>query len=126
MCGIAGVVTYDAPLDNPEQMARALDAALSHRGPDGSGRLVSPRGDALLVHRRLAIIVPSAAAAQPMSSPDGRYTLIFNGEIYNYRELRASAPGPLRTASDTEVVLQLVAAHGPDALPQLRGMFAFA
>src|SRR5438034_11121015 len=104
MCGIAGVVTAGRPLAGSTDVARRLAAALAHRGPDGEGAWTSPSGDALLVHRRLAIIDPGPGGAQPMASQDGRYQIVFNGEIYNYRELRreAEARGErFTTASDT-------------------------
>ena len=129
MCGIAGVVTSGRPLGDPGDVARRLLAALAHRGPDGEGAWTSPCGDVLLVHRRLAIIDPGPDGAQPMASPDGRYQIVFNGEVYNYRELRreAEARGDrFTTASDTEVLLRVIARGGPAALARVRGMFAFA
>ncbi len=113
---------------DPGELDRIRDAMAS-RGPDGRGAWVSPDGRVGLAHRRLAIIDLSAAAAQPMASADGRRVITFNGEIYNYRELRALLPdggASLRTSSDTEVLLELYAAMGTDMLPRLRGMFAFA
>jgi asparagine synthase (glutamine-hydrolysing) len=129
MCGIAGVVTSGRPVGDPADVARRLLAALAHRGPDGEGAWTSPAGDVLLVHRRLAIIDPGPDGAQPMASQDGRYQIVFNGEIYNYRELRreAEARGErFTTASDTEVLLHVIAHDGPAGLARLRGMFAFA
>jgi len=127
MCGIAGVVRHGgATTPDP---AAALGAALAHRGPDGHGVWRSPGGDVLLVHTRLAIIDPGPSGAQPMATPDGRHRIIFNGEIYNYRELRRSleARGErFTTGSDTEVLLRLLACDGGAALAQLRGMFALA
>src|SRR6185503_10098367 len=109
MCGIAGVVRHGgATTPDP---AAALGAALAHRGPDGHGVWRSPGGDVLLVHTRLAIIDPGPSGAQPMATPDGRHRIIFNGEIYNYRELRRSleARGErFTTGSDTEVLLRLL------------------
>lgn len=91
MCGIAGVVDCERPLVDGARVAALLDAALAHRGPDGSGAWMSPTETpgVLLVHRRLAIIDPGPSGAQPMSTSDGRHHIVFNGEIYNYRELRA-------------------------------------
>src|SRR5581483_738422 len=127
MCGIAGIVRRDGPvLPDPSP---ALDDTLAHRGPDGRGVWRSPAGDVVLVHRRLAIIDPSPAGAQPMSTSDGRHTIVYNGEIYNYRELRSSLEARRErfvSASDTEVLLRLLALDGPSALNRLRGMFAFA
>jgi asparagine synthase (glutamine-hydrolysing) len=129
MCGLAGVVRFVAagPVSGDTQLAATLSAALAHRGPDGEGQYHSADGRALLVHRRLAIIDPSARAAQPMASPDGRWHLVYNGEAYNYRELRAALQARgivLRTESDTEALLHLLALEGPQALARVRGMFA--
>ncbi len=132
MCGIAGVVECDGPLRDASRLAAALDAALAHRGPDGAGTwsaLDSGAANVLLVHRRLAIIDPGPGGAQPMSTADGRHHIVFNGEIYNYRALRASLESRgecFTTGSDTEVLLRLVALDGPASLARVRGMFAFA
>ncbi len=99
-------------------------AAQEHRGPDGEG-FFSEQGVAL-GHRRLSIIDLSDAGNQPMSTPDGRFTLIFNGEIYNYRELRTELDVELRSASDSEVLLQAYVKWGPKCLDRFIGMFAFA
>jgi asparagine synthase (glutamine-hydrolysing) len=132
MCGIAGVVECGRPLADASRIARSLDAALAHRGPDGAGMWTSAPAAApgvLLVHRRLAIIDPGAGGAQPMSTADGRHHIVFNGEIYNYRELRAGLESRgirFSGGSDTEVLLQLIALDGPSALARVRGMFALA
>jgi asparagine synthase (glutamine-hydrolysing) len=125
MCGIAGVLRQDGgPVD--ERLLRRMTDALAHRGPDGEGfRLDGPVG---LGHRRLAII-DLVTGDQPMGSEDGAVWLSYNGEIYNYRELRSElvARGfAFRTTSDTEVVLRAYEAWGEACLPRLRGMFAFA
>jgi asparagine synthase (glutamine-hydrolysing) len=129
MCGIAGVARRDgAPLGDPAALAEALGGALAHRGPDGSGAWTSPASDVLLVHRRLAVIDVSDGGAQPMMA-DGRHLIVFNGEIYNYRDLRAEleqAGHTFRTASDTEVLLRLLMTRGAGALARVRGMFALA
>lgn len=99
---------------------------LRHRGPDGAG--LWDHGEVCLGHRRLSII-DLASGQQPMSTPDGRYTTTYNGEIYNYVELRkalAEQGHSFRTRSDTEVLLQNYAVHGPEGLHRLNGMFAFA
>jgi asparagine synthase (glutamine-hydrolysing) len=130
MCGLAGIVTRDGPgAADPRALALTLGRSLAHRGPDGEGCWLSPATDALLVHRRLAIIDLTPQGSQPMASPDGRWRIVFNGEIYNHRELRRDleARGErFTTASDTDVLLRLVALDGPVALGRVRGMFAFA
>ena len=128
MCGIAGVWSRD-PIAEPVPLAERFDRALAHRGPDGHAWTSHDAGRLLLLHRRLAIIDPSPAGAQPMSSPDGRYTIVFNGEIYNHDELRRHMEQQgeaFVTRSDTEVVLRLIARSGPQALDRVRGMFALA
>ncbi len=117
MCGIAGWIGSSPPGSAP------LDS-LAHRGPDDSGSLVAD--DFGLLHRRLAILDLTPAGRQPMSSPDGRVHLIFNGEIYNYRELRSELPGPFVSASDTEVLLHAYLRWGLACLSKLVGMFALA
>ena len=133
MCGIAGVVAARRPsagrrvcAGGGARRARSRTAVLTApaRGI-GAGR----RPDVLLVHRRLAIIDPGPGGAQPMATPDGRYHIVFNGEVYNYRALRAdleSRGERFVTGSDTEVLLRLVAREGPPSLARVRGMFAFA
>ncbi len=126
MCGIAGFIS---PLDTPEARTAAVNrmcAAMLHRGPDDDG-LVS-QGAATLGMRRLAIFDP-AHGHQPMATPDGRFHLVFNGAIYNFRALRdelRAAGYPFRTHCDTEVLLAAYAHWGEAALGRLRGMFAFA
>ena len=127
MCGIAGVVRRDGAIA-PDPSA-ALAKALAHRGPDGHGVWRAPAQDAVLVHTRLAIIDPGPSGAQPMATADGRHRLIFNGEVLNYRELRAGleARGErFTTGSDTEVLLRLLVCDGPASLAAVRGMFALA
>lgn len=135
MCGIAGFVTPGAGSERLDQALRAAVARLVHRGPDDEGSLTSPTppspgGPAVgLGCRRLAILDLSASGHQPMVSADGRWALTYNGEIYNYRELRAELAGlgrRFRSASDTEVLLEVFAEWGPGALIRLTGMFAFA
>jgi asparagine synthase (glutamine-hydrolysing) len=132
MCGIAGVVDYARPLADVPSLSARLDSALAHRGPDGSGTWTSPSDSVpgvLLVHRRLAIIDPGPRGAQPMSTSDSRHHIVFNGEIYNFRALRAeleSRGERFWTDSDTEVLLRMLALDGPASLSKARGMFAFA
>jgi asparagine synthase (glutamine-hydrolysing) len=128
VCGINGIVRLGAAGFDPDEILRARDR-MAPRGPDGAGAWLSPGGRVGLGHRRLAIIDLSAAAAQPMAFADGRYRIVFNGEIYNYRELRdelQSVGVALETRSDTEVVLALFAREGVAMLAKLRGMYAFA
>ena len=130
MCGIAGVMQREGrlPGDVPA-LAASLGRALAHRGPDGSGDWRAPDGNVLLVHRRLAIIDPGPGGVQPMATPDGRFHIVFNGEIYNYRALRGDLQSHREhfvTASDTEVLLRLVSRGGASRLSDVRGMFAFA
>ena len=128
MCGIGGAFSWSDPAGFDASRAAAdLCAALAHRGPDGEGTFTDL--GVVLVHRRLAIIDPTPAARQPMTTPDGRYRIVFNGEIYNYRDLRgdlARAGVRFATASDTEVLLALIVRDGIQALSRARGMFALA
>ncbi len=126
MCGIAGFIDpRTAPSDRIASVTRMCDAMV-HRGPDDSG--IETRGPATLGMRRLAIFDP-ANGHQPMSSPDGRHTLVFNGAIYNFRALREELAGTgwsFRTNCDTEVLLAAFVRWGEKCLTRLRGMFAFA
>jgi asparagine synthase (glutamine-hydrolysing) len=129
MCGIAGH-WRTRPDDGSTVLRRAL-ARLAHRGPDDRGveSLTGAWGSLALGHTRLSIIDLSAGGHQPMHSPDDRYVIVFNGEIYNYRELRdelASLGHRFRSQSDTEVLLAAWSCWGPACLPRLIGMFAFA
>jgi asparagine synthase (glutamine-hydrolysing) len=129
MCGIAAICSLDprGPLVDRDELLRIRDS-MAARGPDGFGEWISPDGRVALGHRRLAIIDLSPTGAQPMASADGAAVIVFNGEIYNYRELSALLPdggAKLRGTSDTEVLLALYAAMGTAMLPHLRGMFAF-
>src|SRR5882724_625114 len=125
MCGIAGIADLTGrPVDGA--LLQAMTEVQAHRGPDGEA--IVCRGAAGLAHRRLAII-DLATGDQPMASDDGSVRIVFNGEIYNFRELRRDleARGArFRTASDTEVILRAYEADGPDCVRSLRGMFAFA
>jgi asparagine synthase (glutamine-hydrolysing) len=125
MCGIAGIVRWrGAPVDEAE--LHPLTAALAHRGPDGRGHVVL--GKAGLGHTRLAIIDP-AGGQQPMSSDDGRVAITYNGELYNFREVRTELERlghRFRTSSDTEVVLHAWIEWQERSVERFRGMFAFA
>jgi len=126
MCGIAGILNLDgAPA--PAAVLRRMADALAHRGPDGEGTYAD--GPAGLAHRRLAVLDPTPAGHQPMVSADGRYALSYNGEVYNFQELRAeleAAGCGFRSRTDTEVVLYAYAAWGPACVERFNGMFAFA
>lgn len=130
MCGIAGIFAYQnaaPPADRGE--LRVIRDHMAARGPDGHGEWFSMDDRVALGHRRLAIIDLSDRAAQPMVSADGQLAISFNGEIYNYRQLKKEleAKGRVfRTESDTEVLLHLYAERGDAMLHGLRGMFAFA
>jgi asparagine synthase (glutamine-hydrolysing) len=130
MCGINGIVAYHTASSAPEEgELLATRDAMRARGPDGSGAWWSADRHCGLGHRRLSIIDLSNRAAQPMTSEDGRFVVVFNGEIYNYPQLRAEleTDGVLfRTTSDTEALLHLYARHGAEMMHRLRGMFAFA
>jgi asparagine synthase (glutamine-hydrolysing) len=123
MCGLAAVIDSSTSLRDAQRMT----AVLSHRGPDGQGAMVNPAGSAALSHRRLAIIDRSIAGAQPMSTRDGRYSMVFNGEVYNYRELRNElGHHAYESETDTEVVLAAYRRWGSACLHRFIGMFAFA
>jgi len=132
MCGFAALYSYadEAPPVTREVLG-AINQAMARRGPDGEGLWMSDDERIGLAHRRLAIIDLSADAAQPMTleSPAGRLHISYNGEIYNFRELRReleAAGARFRTASDTEVLLHLYQRYGRAMTSRLRGMFAFA
>ena len=124
MCGLFGEIGAHA-LHDPDLIAR-IAGTIQHRGPDDGGSAVGAGW--MLGFRRLSILDLSAAGHQPFHSPDGRYVMVFNGEVYNYVELRAElvAQGEqFRTGTDTEVVLRLMALEGPSGLQRLNGMYAF-
>lgn len=126
MCGIAGVLGQSAAL---RDVNRRMLTCMRHRGPNGMADWLDPSGIVWFGHLRLSIIDLSTAASQPMASPDGRFMLVFNGEIYNYVEVRAElkALGSVfRTDSDSEVIIEAYRRFGSDCLSRLNGMFAFA
>lgn len=126
MCGIAGIVRLDGEAVSPP-LIRAMAQTLRHRGPDAAGFHVD--GPVALGHQRLKIIDLSEAAAQPMANGDGSVWIVFNGEIYNYRELRQELDARgyrFRSHSDTEVILHLYEELGGSCIERLDGMFAFA
>src|SRR5262245_52259681 len=127
MCGICGIVPRE-PQDPErlERVVRTMAAALVHRGPNDDGFLVTPR--VALGMRRLSII-DVAGSPQPIQDADGRRTIVFNGEIYNYRTVRGELQGlgaDFRTQGDGEVALQALARWGDPGIARLEGMFAFA
>jgi asparagine synthase (glutamine-hydrolysing) len=124
MCGIAGIVGR-ANL----RLLKAMADAIAHRGPDGSGLWHDEDAEAALAHRRLAIIDLSDAAAQPMVGVEGRYQVVFNGEIYNYRELGVSLRARgyrFNPNSDTAILAPLYDLFGAQMVERLNGIFAFA
>src|ERR1700741_1388668 len=131
MCGIAGII---GRLDEPNRAAlERMSGAMVHRGPDACGTWVSTpdaRGwGALLAHRRLSILDLSPAGAQPMVDPVTGHVIVFNGEIYNFGELRQRLENQgqvFQSTGDTAVMLRALALHGPSAVRWLRGMFTFA
>jgi asparagine synthase (glutamine-hydrolysing) len=128
MCGIAGIVSIDGtPLPDLAAALEVLGRMVDHRGPDGRGSWSARSRNAGLVHRRLAIIDLSESGRQPMVAP-GPTAITYNGEIYNYLELRQELAGHwrFRSTSDTECILAAYQRHGPECLDRLRGMFAFA
>ena len=126
MCGIVGVLGAE-PVDRA--LVERMRDRLAHRGPDAAGLWASADGRVCLGHRRLSIIDTSAAANQPFLSADGSLAVVLNGEIYNFRALRAELErtgATFRTESDTEVLLAAYRAWGVDCVERFSGMFAFA
>ena len=126
MCGIAGILQTDRSPYDKEHLKKMTDA-LSHRGPDGEGFWQNDPGNILFGHRRLSILDLTEAAAQPFHYLD-RYTILHNGEIYNYIELREELKGKgyqFRTQTDTEVLVAAYDCWKEDCLEEFDGMFAF-
>ncbi len=130
MCGLAGFIDPGHRIADPAAAMAAMSRAIEHRGPDGEGRSFDPETGVALVHRRLAVQDPSELGAQPMTSPGGRFDLVYNGEIYDFPEHRAELEGRgvrFRTGTDTEVLLAAFEQWGIEAtLDRVDGMFAFA
>lgn len=120
MCGIAGLVGFP----DSEAEIKVMTNGMPHRGPDAEGFYHDDRCS--LGHRRLSIIDLSDAANQPMASQCGRYVMVYNGEVYNFQEIAAALGKSMRTASDTEVILEAFTAWGSDFVHRLNGMFAIA
>src|SRR5690554_4808608 len=129
MCGFAGFVSKESAVE-PEQILSGMGRAIAHRGPDDAGVWHHPGLGVGLVHRRLSIQDLSPAGAQPMASASGRYVIAFNGEVYNFKEIRAELEAlgfGFRGQSDTEVMLAAFEQWGlKQGLSRLVGMFAFA
>jgi asparagine synthase (glutamine-hydrolysing) len=136
VCGIAGIVQSEESSESLASVVDEFSKRLRHRGPDDEGIFASSQLSTLnsqsvcsLVHTRLSILDLSDAGHQPMSSPDRRFTITFNGEIYNFRELRKDLEKEgevFHTRTDTEVILRMFARYGPKMVHELQGMFAFA
>ncbi len=131
MCGIAGFIDYSgADAAVSERRIRVMNQTIAHRGPDGDGFWVSETGNVAIAQRRLAIIDLTETGRQPMTSPGGRYEIVFNGEIYGFQNLRDEllAVGvSFRGSSDTEVLLAAIEQWGvAEGLQKIGGMFAFA
>jgi asparagine synthase (glutamine-hydrolysing) len=129
VCGIAGIVNSKLSRDELERLLVGMQRQMDHRGPDDRGTFVSRDGTTGLVNTRLAILDLSSAGHQPMSTPDGRYTISFNGEIYNFEALREElrAEGEeFKSHSDTEVILKMYARYGPECVREFEGMYALA
>ncbi len=127
MCGIAGIV--ERPGAETARSLRSMIDRLAHRGPDDCGIQCWPDCGVGVAHRRLSVIDLTAAGHQPMATPDGRYTITYNGEVYNFQDLRRELVDlglSFRSQSDTEVVLRAYETWGLESVNRLRGMFAFA
>ncbi len=127
MCGIAGYISLTNTITKAQ--LRQATELIQHRGPDADGFYFSDDNKVGLAHRRLSIMDLSATANQPMFSADDRYSIIFNGEVYNFKELKQQLKdkgATLKTSSDTEVILELFAQTGPACFEAMNGMFAFA
>ena len=127
MCGIAGAFNFSELSSGYRRTVESMSDAIKHRGPDDSGLYISK--NCILAHRRLSIIDLSSDGKQPFESSDGRYQMVFNGEIYNYLELKTDLEKKgitFKTKTDTEVIVKLYERYGVECLQHLQGMFAFA
>ena len=130
MCGLSGFLGLPVPRDEAGTLLERMASSLAHRGPDDQGVWINTEGTLGFAHRRLSIQDRSPMGAQPMHSPSGRYVTVYNGEIYNFRELRTDLLGrgyAFNGGSDTEVMLAAMEEWGVQgAVPRFAGMFAFA
>ena len=127
MCGIAGILSTSKYQENLEILMQRMQTALQHRGPDDQGIYISQNRQVAFAHTRLSILDLSSAGHQPMSTENERYWIIFNGEIYNFRELRHNLESQgviFDSQTDTEVILKLYQQKGVHCVHDLRGMFA--
>ena len=123
MCGINGIFSFDKPLENAEQIINKMNNSIAHRGPDADGLFCD--GNIALGHRRLSIIDVSENSNQPLFGVN-RYSLVFNGEIYNYQNLKSKLNYDFETNSDSEVIIAAYHKWGKDCVNYFNGMFAFA
>src|SRR5438876_790555 len=129
MCGVAGLFNYVPAQPIDRLTLERMSDSMRTRGPDGTGLWISEDRSVGLAHRRLSILDLSDRGAQPMATADWTLWITYNGEIYNFRELRSELEGKgvaFRSDADTEVLLELYRDQGPSFLGKLRGMFAFA
>lgn len=128
MCGVYAAIDFSKALNGTDQtILNRMSLQLAPRGPDSSGQWISPCGHVALGHRRLAIVDLTPSGQQPMHDVSGRFSIVFNGEIFNYRDLRQELESgfTFRTSSDTEVIIAAWQRWGESCLKKLRGMFAF-
>jgi len=121
MCGVNGIISNKK--DKQERLLK-MNAAMQHRGPDDDGMYIDEQ--VALGHRRLMIIDLSSAGHQPMTTPDGRYTIVFNGEVYNYQEIKKELDYPFKSNTDSEVILAAWKKWGVECINRFNGMFAIA
>lgn len=128
MCGIAGFLAQGRRPAEPRETLRQMAASMRRRGPDADGLWLDEDQRVGFAHRRLAVLDPTSASDQPMHLPEHKLSIVYNGELYNYKELREELRQQghvFRTEGDTEVLLHLYQRFGPHMLPMLRGMYAF-
>ena len=129
MCGICGLLKLPGQKPISRDMLQQMSDLISHRGPDDAGTYVSPNADIGLANRRLSIIDPSDSGRQPFTNEDGNIWVVYNGETYNYAEMRSYLQDrghSFHSNTDTEIIAHLYEEHGVDCVRYMRGMFAFA